>query len=72
MRVFVRLRELVADRKDLAVKLKELEERIEDHDEKITAVFQAIRQLMTPPETSKRKIGFDLKEKQGGYGKKKG
>jgi hypothetical protein len=48
-----------------------LEDRIEDHDEKITAVFQAIRQFMTPPETRKRKIGFDLKEKQARYGWKK-
>jgi predicted GNAT superfamily acetyltransferase len=35
-------------------------------------VFEAIRQLMTPPETKKRKIGFDLKEKQARYGKKEG
>ena len=57
MRVFVRLRELLATRKELAVKLKELEERIQDHDEKIMAIFEAIRQLVTPPETSKRKLG---------------
>ncbi|MBI5967395.1 MAG: hypothetical protein HY882_06020, partial [Deltaproteobacteria bacterium] len=69
MRVFVRLRELLANHKELAVKLKELEDRIEDHDEKIMAIFKAIRQLMAPPATSKRKIGFHLKERQGGYGK---
>jgi len=67
MRVFVRLREVMTDRKELAAKLKELEERVEDHDEKITAVFEAIRQLMTPPSKPKRKIGFDLKEKQARY-----
>jgi phage regulator Rha-like protein len=67
MRVFVRLRELIADRKELAAKLKKLEDRIEDHDEKITVVFEAIRQLMTPPVKPKRNIGFDLKEKQARY-----
>jgi hypothetical protein len=71
MRVFVRLRELVAERKELGAKLKELEDRIEDHDEKITAIFTVIRQLMTPPETGKRKIGFRLKEKGAGYGRGK-
>jgi phage regulator Rha-like protein len=71
MRVFVRLRELIADRKELAAKLKKLEDRIEDHDEKITVVFEAIRQLMTPPVKPKRNIGFDLKEKQARYGRTK-
>lgn len=70
MRVFVRIRELLANRKELTVKLKELEDRIQDHDEKIMAIFDAIRQLMTPPETGKRKIGFNLKEKQAAYGRK--
>jgi hypothetical protein len=71
MRVFVRLRKLVSERKELGAKLKELENRIEDHDEKITAIFTVIRQLMTPPETGKRKIGFRLKEKGARYGRSK-
>jgi hypothetical protein len=71
MRVFVRLRERVAERKELGSKLKKLEDRIEDHDQKITAIFTVIRQLMTQPETGKRKIGFRLKEKRTGYGKSK-
>jgi hypothetical protein len=34
-------------------------------------VFEAIRALMTPPpEKPKKKIGFGLREKQTGYGKK--
>jgi hypothetical protein len=49
MRVFVRLRELLANHKELTAKLKELEDRIEDNDEKIISIFKAIRQLMTPP-----------------------
>lgn len=70
MRVFVRLRQMMADHKALAGKLAELEDRIQDHDEQITDIFKAIRQLMAPPETKKRKIGFNLKEKQARYGKK--
>jgi hypothetical protein len=38
--------------------LIELERKIENHDEEIHAIFEAIRQLMTPPELNKKKIGF--------------
>ncbi len=70
MRVFVRLRQMMATHRVLAGKLAELEERIQGHDEQITDIFKAIRQLMAPPESPKRKIGFHLKERQAGYGKK--
>ena len=71
MRVFVRLRQMMASHRALAGKLAELEERIQDHDEQIIDIFKAIRQLMAPPVKPKRKIGFDLKEKQTRYSIKK-
>jgi phage regulator Rha-like protein len=70
MRVFVRLREFVATHKELAAKLKELEERIQDHDVKIVTIFDAIRQLMAPPDRPKKRIGFEVKEPKTSYGKK--
>jgi hypothetical protein len=70
MRVFVRLRQILATHKELATKLAELENRLKGHDEQILAIFEAIRALMVHPEKSKKKIGFDLKEKQAGYRKK--
>lgn len=69
MRVFVRIREVVSTHKKLEVKLKELERRIESHDESIQTIFEAIRRLMTPPEKPKKKIGFEVKENVAGYGK---
>jgi hypothetical protein len=71
MRVFVRLREMMATHKELAFKLVELEERLEGHDEQIQNIFEAIRQLMTPPERPRRKIGFEAKEAPASYGKGK-
>lgn len=71
MRVFVRLREMMATHKELAVKLRELEGRIQDHDEQIVAIFEAIRQLMTPPDPPRKKIGFEVKEAGAKYGKGK-
>ncbi|MDA8084597.1 MAG: ORF6N domain-containing protein [Nitrospiraceae bacterium] len=58
MRAFTRIREMLSGHKELAHKLTQLEGRIDKHDGEIKAIFGAIRQLMTPPETKKRKIGF--------------
>ena len=70
MRVFVRFRQMLASHKDLAAKLSELEKRLQDHDEQILAIFEAIRALMTLPETPRKKIGFGLKEPSARYRKK--
>jgi phage regulator Rha-like protein len=58
MRAFVKLRQILSSHKELAYKLGELERKISKHDEDIQDIFEAIRQLMTPPEKSKRRIGF--------------
>lgn len=58
MRAFVKLREMIYTNKELAHKLEQIERKIEKHDEEIKLIFNAIRQLMTPPETKKVKIGF--------------
>ncbi len=59
MRAFVKIRQILATNKELAVKLTELEKKIEKHDEDIKAIFDAIRQLMKPlPIKPKPQIGF--------------
>jgi hypothetical protein len=69
MRAFVRLRELVATHKNLARKLEALEKK---YDAQFRVVFDAIRQLMNPPEPNKRKIGFLVKERAARYGRAQG
>jgi len=64
MRTFVKLREILLTHKELADKLAQLERKIERHDEEIRTIFQAIRQLMAPPEKSQRQIGFRIEEKK--------
>jgi len=71
MRVFVRLREMIATHKVLARKLGELEQHLESHDQQIQSIFEAIRQLMTPPGTTRKRIGFKVKEPPAKYKKKK-
>ena len=58
VRAFVRLRELLASNSQLARKLNELERRLRGHDEAITAILSAIRELMNPPASKRRGIGF--------------
>ena len=55
MRAFVRLREMLASNRALARKLVELEKK---YDAQFKAVFDAIRQLMAPPEPKRRPMGF--------------
>lgn len=67
MRAFVKLREILSTNKELAYTLKELEAKIEKHDEEIQAIFEAIHRLMQPGEKPKRQIGFRVEETQGNY-----
>jgi hypothetical protein len=55
MRTFVRLREMLSAHADLARKLATLEKK---YDSQFRVVFDAIRELMTPPAKPKRRIGF--------------
>ena len=64
MRAFVQLRQVLSSHTELARKLADLEQRTEGHDTAIRSLFDAIRQLMTPPppEPPKPEIGFHVKE----------
>jgi ORF6N domain len=55
MRTFVRLREMLLSNADLARKLADLENK---YDAQFKVVFDAIRELMLPPDPPGRKIGF--------------
>jgi hypothetical protein len=58
MRAFVSLRRMLATNETLARKLADLERRLEGHDQAIKSLFDAIRELMSPPAKSCREIGF--------------
>lgn len=69
MRTFVRLREMLAGNKELAMKLGELERKLKGHDQAIAGILDAIRQLMAPPPApKKRPIGFVTGEEKTGKG----
>ncbi len=64
VRAFVRLRQMLASHRELAEKLAELEQKVQSHDEHIRSLFEAIRQLMAPPEPKRRRIGFLAKQSE--------
>jgi hypothetical protein len=55
MRTFLQLRRLMDTNRDLARKIETLEKK---YDEQFAVVFEAIKQLITPPEPPRRRIGF--------------
>jgi phage regulator Rha-like protein len=62
VRAFVRLRQMLASNAELARKLAALENK---YDAQFKVVFDAIRQLMSPPEPKRREIGFHVKYDEG-------
>ncbi len=58
MRTFTKLRELMLVHKDLRIKIEELEKK---YDSQFKIVFDALRQLIDPPQKPKRPIGFHAK-----------
>src|SRR3989337_836613 len=59
MRAFVKLREMLATHKDLAKKLEGMEK---NYDEQFKVVFEAIYELMKPPEPKKKQIGVNAEK----------
>ena len=55
VRTFIRLRQMLASNSELARRLDALERK---YDAQFKQVFEAIRQLMVPPEPKRRPIGF--------------
>jgi ORF6N domain len=62
VRAFVRLREVLATHRELAVKLAQLEHRLDSHDRAVAQLFEAIKKLMQPVVPVRRRIGFEPKE----------
>jgi phage regulator Rha-like protein len=58
VRAFVKLRQMLASNAELARKLDAMEKK---YDAQFKVVFDAIRKLMSPPETKRREIGFHVK-----------
>jgi len=59
VRAFVRLREMLAENKELASRIQALEKHLGTHDSKIQGIITVIKKLMNPPRR-RSQIGFTV------------
>lgn len=66
MRAFVELRRTAGSFQELQKRLDQMEldigARLSEHDEQLRQIFDALRQLIAPPPSAKRPIGFRVRE----------
>lgn len=67
IKAFVRLRQFLSSHKDLAERLKLLEERMNKHDYENQTIIETIRQMLASPIKPKREIGFRISESMAKY-----
>lgn len=65
---FTRMREMMASNVELSKKLNNLERKLSGHDQAVTGLIHAIRELAKPPDKENRKIGFKVEEGHVSYG----
>ena len=70
VRAFVKMREALISRSELARWLLQIEKILLAHDESIRDLYDQIRPLLLPPpDPPRKKIGFEVKEAAGSYHK---
>jgi hypothetical protein len=60
--IFVKMRELLLTHKDILIQLEKLENQVERNSEDIRKIFSALRQLLNPAQTPRRKIGYKTED----------
>lgn len=58
-RAFIKMRALLGQHGEILKRLTQLESRVSNHAENIKAIIEAVRQLMQPPKSKSRLIGFN-------------
>ncbi len=64
IRVFTKMREMVLTNKDILLQLEKIEKKLTDHDEDIALIFKYLKQLLNPPQSPRRKIGFKKNDEE--------
>lgn len=58
IRVFTRMREMLLTHKDILLKLEQLEKQVAGNKDDIRIIFEALKQLLSPPKTERKPIGY--------------
>jgi len=56
--VFVKLREMLLTHTDILMKLELLEKQVAQNSDEIRTIFEALKQLLNPPQEPTKRIGF--------------
>ena len=60
IRVFVKMRELAINHKDILLKLDELEQKVSSHDEQIILIFEYLKKLISPETKIRKRVGYKI------------
>ena len=63
IRVFIKMKQLLLNNKELYLKIKRIENKLTVHDEDIQNIFVILRKLLQPPTTKRKTIGFPYPNK---------
>lgn len=58
VRIFTKMKEMLLTHKDILLKLEQLENKVSSHDENIQMIFEALKQLLNPPQEPRKRMGF--------------
>jgi len=58
IRIFTKMREMLLKNKDILLKLERLEKDVTTNKQDIANIFEALKQLLTPPAEKRIRIGF--------------
>ncbi len=64
IRVFSKMKELLLSHKDILLKLEKMEKDVKENKEDIAMIFEALKQLLNPPQPKRRLIGFNRKDEE--------
>jgi len=56
--IFVKVREMLLTHKDILLKLEQLEKQVIQNSDEIQVIFDAMKQLLNPPQEPREPIGF--------------
>jgi hypothetical protein len=64
IRVFAKMKELLLSQKDILLKLERFEKDVKENKQDIAVIFEALKQLLNPPQPKRRLIGFNRKDQE--------
>lgn len=56
--IFVKMREMLSTNKDILLQMQKIEKKLTAHDNDIRLIFEALKQLINPPQPPRQRIGF--------------